>query len=197
VDKDAIIAGSAVEPGNVIIGLASTGIHSNGLTLARDALLNRAGYSVNDHVPELGRTLGEELLEPTRIYVKAIMPMIAEGLGLTALCHVTSDGYLNLARVEARVGFEIDSLPEPQAIFRLIREAGDVSDEEMFQVYNMGVGFCVVGPPESSRRVQELAAAAGCDSWIIGHCTDDPERTVHIREKGLVGRNGRFVRINS
>ena len=195
VGTDAIVAGADVKPGDVIVGLASTGVHSNGLTLARDALLNRAGLSVDTHIAELGRTVGEELLEPTRIYVKAVMPMLRERLGLSALCHVTSDGYLNLARVSAPVGFEIEYLPEPQPVFDLIQRAGDVTDEEMFQVYNMGVGFCVVCAPESAARVQELAAGAGCESWVIGHCTGDSARTVNIRPKGLVGRDGRFVRV--
>jgi hypothetical protein len=182
-----------VKPGDVIIGLASTGIHSNGLTLARDALLNKGGLAVSDHVAELGRTVGDELLEPTRIYVKAVLSMLAEPLGITALCHVTSDGFLNLQRVQAAVGFDIDSLPDPQPIFGLIQSTGGVSDEEMYQVYNMGVGFCVVCPPASAARVQELAAAAGCESWVIGKCTDDPSRTVHLRPRGLVGQNGRFL----
>jgi phosphoribosylformylglycinamidine cyclo-ligase len=92
------------------------------------------------------------------------------------------------------VGFEIEHLPEPQAIFVLIQSAGGITDEEMFQVYNMGVGFCVVCPPESAARAMELAAAAECESWVIGHCTNDVERTVHLRPRGLVGRGGRFTR---
>ena len=194
VDKDKIVAGADVKPGDVIIGLASTGIHSNGLTLAREALLGRAGFTVDTHIAELGHTVGEELLEPTRIYVKAVMPMLREGLRLTALCHVTSDGFLNLARVSAPVGFEIEYLPDPQPIFNLIQSTGQVSGEEMFRVYNMGVGFCVVCAPESADRVQALATAAGCQSWLIGRCTDDPSRSVYIRPKDLVGHDGRFVR---
>ena len=194
VDKGSIIAGAAVAPGDVIVGLASTGIHSNGLTLARDVLLQRAGLGLSQHVPEFGRSVGEELLEPTRIYVRAGMSMLREGLKISALCHVTSEGFLNLSRVSAPVGFEIEYLPEVPAVFSLIQSAGPVSDEEMFRVYNMGIGFCVVCAPESVERVRHLAGEAGCESWVLGHCVDDPERTVRIRPKSLVGSAGRFKR---
>jgi phosphoribosylformylglycinamidine cyclo-ligase len=194
VDKESIIAGAAVAPGDVIVGLASSGIHSNGLTLARDVLLQRAGLGLNQHVPEFGRSVGEELLEPTRIYVRAVMPMLREGLKISALCHMTSEGFLNLSRVSAAVGFEIEYLPEAPAVFDLVKSAGPVDDEEMFRVYNMGVGFCVVCAPESAERVRLLASEAGCESWVLGRCVDDPEKTVRIGPKSLVGRDGRFKR---
>ena len=194
VDKESVIAGADVAPGDVIVGLASTGIHSNGLTLARDVLMQRAGLGLHQHVSELGRSVGEELLEPTRIYVHAVMPMLREELKVSALCHVTSDGFLNLRRVLAPVGFEIEHLPEIPAIFELIRTCGPIDDAEMFRVYNMGVGFCVVCPPQSVDRVRQLASQADCESWVLGHCVADQERTVNIRPMSLVGRGARFER---
>ncbi len=194
VDKDSIIAGAAVAPGDVIVGLASSGIHSNGLTLARDVLLQRAGLRLDQHVPEFGRPVGEELLEPTRIYVRAVMPMLREGLKVSALCHMTSEGFLNLSRVPAPVGFEIEYLPEAPVVFSLIQSAGPVTDEEMFRVYNMGIGFCVVCAAEAAERVRQLAGEAGCESWVLGRCVADPEKTVRIRPKSLVGSDGRFKR---
>ncbi len=193
VDKDHFIAGADVRPNDVIVGLASTGIHSNGLTLARRVLLDGLGLSLSDEVPELGRKLGEELIEPTRIYVKPVLAMLSEGLGISGLCHVTSDGFLNLARVLAPVGFEIDHLPDAPPIFDLIGSVGGVSDAEMFRVYNMGIGFCVICRPESASRVQAIASNFGVESWILGRCTDDRERVVHIRPKRLVGRAGHFT----
>jgi phosphoribosylformylglycinamidine cyclo-ligase len=194
VGADAIIAGANAAPGDVIVGLASTGVHSNGLTLARDVLLGRAGLRLDEPLPEFGRTVGEELLEPTRIYVRPVLEMLRESLGITALCHVTGEGFLNLNRVGAEVGFEIDSLPDPPAIFRVIQEAGPVDVEEMYRVYNMGVGFCVVCRPESAARVREIASAAGCDSWEIGRCIPDVRRRVYLRQHSLVGEAGRFQR---
>lgn len=112
VHPDKIIVGRDARPGDLIVALASTGIHSNGITLARHVLLNQARLSLTGHVAELGRTLGEELMEPTRIYVKPVVEMLAAGLGIKALLHITGEGFLNLPRVEAEVGFVVDRLME-------------------------------------------------------------------------------------
>jgi len=192
VDKTRILDGGAVEPGHVIVGLASSGIHSNGLTHARRALLEDAGFGIGQRLPELGRPLGEELLEPTRIYVPAVLPMLQEGLEVSGLCHITGDGFLNLRRVKADVGFEIDYLPEPPAIFGLIKARGAVPDAEMYRVYNMGVGFCVICAPAAVDRVRVHAADAGCDSWVLGRAVADPSKAVHLRPLGLRGADGGF-----
>jgi phosphoribosylformylglycinamidine cyclo-ligase len=203
VDRDRVIDGRGVRPGDAIVGLASTGVHSNGLTLAREALLGTAGLAIDEHVEELGRTVGEELLEPTRIYVRAVLPMLKEPTGaIKSLAHITSDGFLNLTRAPAAVGYEIDRLPEPPAVFRLLQEAGGVAPEEMFQVYNMGVGFCVVCGADAVSRVIAHAKAAGVEAWEIGRVAEDarkrpdgrPSGRVWLREQGLVGENGRFGR---
>jgi phosphoribosylformylglycinamidine cyclo-ligase len=138
---DAIVDGSAVRPGDVVIGLPSSGIHSNGYTLARAAL---AGISLDDE--RLGRPLGDVLLEPTEIYVKSILELLRSAVDVRGLAHITSGGTANLLRLAAEVGYEIDDpLPVPP-IFELVQERGDVSDEEMHDVFNMGCGFCVVVP---------------------------------------------------
>ena len=138
---DAIIDGSAVQPGDSVIGLPSSGIHSNGYTLARAALL---GIGVDDD--RLGRPLGDVLLEPTEIYVKPIVELLRSEVEVRGLAHITSGGTGNLLRLAAEVGYEIDDpLPVPP-IFALIQEHGEVSAEEMYDVFNMGCGFCVVVP---------------------------------------------------
>jgi phosphoribosylformylglycinamidine cyclo-ligase len=141
---DAIIDGSAVTPGDVVIGLPSSGLHSNGYTLARQAL---AGLDFGiDPDGRLGRPLGEALLEPTEIYVKPVVELLRSEVEVHGLAHITSGGVGNLLRLAAEVGYEIDApLPVP-AIFELIREHGKVGDEEMHEVFNMGCGFCVVVP---------------------------------------------------
>jgi phosphoribosylformylglycinamidine cyclo-ligase len=139
---DAIVDGSAVEPGDAVIGLPSSGIHSNGYTLARAAL---DGLPL-DEDPEgrLGRSLGDVLLEPTEIYVKPVLELLRSAVDVRGLAHITSGGLGNLLRLAAGVGYEIDDpLPVP-AVFELIRERGGVSDEEMHDVFNMGCGFCCV-----------------------------------------------------
>ena len=147
---DAIVDGSAVEPGDVVIGLPSTGIHSNGYTLARSAL---AGIGL-DEDPEgrLGRPLGEELLRPTQIYVKPIVALLRSEVDVRGLAHITSGGTENLLRLAADVGYEIDDPLPVLPIFELIRERGEVGEEEMGKVFNMGCGFCVVVPPADLER---------------------------------------------
>jgi phosphoribosylformylglycinamidine cyclo-ligase len=152
---DAIVDGSAVEPGDPVIGLPSSGIHSNGYTLARAAL----GDLALDDDPEgrLGRPLGDVTLEPTEIYVKPVLELLGSEVEVRGLAHITSGGLRNLLRLGAEVGYEIDDpLPVPP-IFELIAERGGVADEEMHDVFNMGCGFCcVVGAAHEAAAVELL-----------------------------------------
>jgi phosphoribosylformylglycinamidine cyclo-ligase len=148
---DEIVDGSAVRPGDVVIGLPSSGIHSNGYTLARSAL---QGIGLDDD--RLGRPLGDVLLEPTEIYAKPIVELLRSAVEVRGLAHITSGGLGNLLRLAAEVGYEIDSpLPVPP-IFGLIQERGDVSEEEMYDVFNMGCGFCVVVAAAEEAAALEL-----------------------------------------
>lgn len=150
---DSVIDGSAVEPGDVVIGLPSSGLHSNGYTLARSAL---EGLPL-DEDPEgrLGRPLGDALLEPTEIYVKPALELLRSEVEVRGLAHITSGGLGNLDRLAAEVAYEIDDpLPVPP-IFTLIQERGGVTDGEMSKVFNLGCGFCVV----VRERDQETALA--------------------------------------
>ena len=136
---EGMVTGSAIEPGDAVIGLPASGLHSNGYTLARDAL---SGIPLDDD--RLGSPLGEVLLEPTEIYVKPIKELLSSQVDVRGLAHITSGGLNNLVRLEADVGYEItDPMPVP-AIFELIQELAGVPDEQMREVFNMGCGFCVV-----------------------------------------------------
>jgi phosphoribosylformylglycinamidine cyclo-ligase len=151
---DAIVDGGRVEAGDAVIGLPSTGLHSNGYTLARSAL---AGIGLDDD--RLGRPLGDVLLEPTEIYVKPVVELLRSAVDVRGLAHITSGGTGNLLRLAAEVGYEIDSpLPVP-AVFALIQEHGEVSDAEMHEVFNMGCGFCVVVPAGDEAVALELLRA--------------------------------------
>jgi phosphoribosylformylglycinamidine cyclo-ligase len=190
--------GQNVRPGDVIIGLRSSGVHSNGFTLARRVLFDRAGFAPTDHVDALGCSVGEALLEPTRIYVPEITDLIDRKLPLHALVHVTGDGFLNLTRVQAaNVGFALTDLPAPPPIFDLIQSRGEVSDAEMHRVFNMGVGFCVVVPddPAVTNAVLEVMKAHGTEAQVIGRVVEDTERRVQIPAKHLVGRGDDFERV--
>jgi phosphoribosylformylglycinamidine cyclo-ligase len=189
-----ILNGQDTQAGDAIVGLRSSGVHSNGLTLARQILFEGPGWSPDRYVPELQRTVGEELLEPTRIYVQPVLEMLRAGLRIKALAHITSSGFLNLSRAAADVGYVLDHLPEPHPIFRLIQECGHVSDEEMFFTYNMGIGFCVAVDPGDVDAARQIAERHGLESYAIGHTVADAKREVRIPARGLVGVDGAFHR---
>src|SRR3954467_3898497 len=140
VELDALVTGAAVEPGDAVVGVPSSGVHSNGLTLARRALPD-----LGDAPPELGgQTVGEALLEPTVIYVRAVRDLLASDVEVRGLAHITGEGFLNLLRLEAEVGFKIDQpLPVPP-LFELIAARGPVEPAELWETFNMGCGFCCV-----------------------------------------------------
>jgi phosphoribosylformylglycinamidine cyclo-ligase len=186
VHPDRVILGQDVQVGDAIIGIESSGIHSNGLTLARRVLLNR--FEIDEEIRELGRTLGEELLEPTEIYVRAAAALWNGGIETRGLAHITSDGLTNLCRLAATVGYRITYLPEPPAIFRLVEEVGAVAPEEMYRVFNMGIGFVViVSEPDSQRALDEIRST-GYRAHLLGSVTDD-QGVVELEPVGLLGES--------
>jgi phosphoribosylformylglycinamidine cyclo-ligase len=152
---DRVVDGSAVQVGDPVIGLPSSGIHSNGYTLARSAL---EGLPLDeDPDGRLGRPLGDVLLEPTEIYVKPVLELLRSEVDVRGLAHITSGGLGNLLRLAAEVGYEIDDpLPVPP-VFELIRELGSIPEEEMRDIFNMGCGFClVVAPGDEGAAVESM-----------------------------------------
>jgi phosphoribosylformylglycinamidine cyclo-ligase len=190
---DRIIVGRDLQPGDVVIGLESSGIHSNGLTLARRTFFEKAGLDIGHKFADLDCALGEELLKPTLIYVPEVLDILAEIPDVKSLANITSDGFLNLVRADAPVGFVLDALPEPQPIFRLIQHYGAVDVAEMHQVYNMGVGFCVVVPETAVDRTLRILKTHGRKAQAIGRAVADSEKRVRIPERGLEGQ-GKFFR---
>lgn len=162
VDKDKIITGKDIQPGDVIFGIPSSGIHSNGLTLARKVIEN-AGYSYHDDF-ENGKTIGEELLTPTRIYVKDVLQVI-KNYEVHGLAHITGGGLLNLKRLK-NVKFVIDDPLPPQKIFKFIQELGNIDDDEMFRTFNMGMGFAIVMPKDEAKKLENSGII---DGKIVGH----------------------------
>jgi phosphoribosylformylglycinamidine cyclo-ligase len=192
VPLDRIITGQELVPGDVVIGLESNGIHSNGLTLARHVLFERAGLTIDHVFSELGTTLGEELLRPTLIYVPEILDMIEKIPAVKALINITGDGLLNLPRVDARVGFEIDDLPPAPPIFRLIQQHGAVANAEMFEVYNMGVGFCVLVAERDREAALSVLRRHGRHAQVIGRVIADDSKGVYLPGERLAGHGKAF-----
>lgn len=196
VPLDRIIVGEHVTPGDVVVGVRSSGIHCNGLTLARKALFESGGLKPDEYVPRLGCTVGEELIRPTDIYVRPVIELLRkQRVSIRALVNITSDGFLNLARIKAAVGFKLDNLPAPQPIFDLIRELGSVSAAEMYHVFNMGIGFCLIVPDDeqSVREVEETFAAHKFETFRIGRVAKDDRRRVVLTKEKLVGEGDEFT----
>ncbi|MEY8540812.1 phosphoribosylformylglycinamidine cyclo-ligase [Bifidobacterium pseudolongum] len=171
VERSKIVDGSAIAEGDVLIGLPSTGVHSNGFSLVRKALFEQAGYTVETRLPELGdRTLGDVLLTPTKIYVKALMPLFEADL-VHGVAHITGGGFIeNVPRMlpeglAARI--ELGSWPVPP-IFDVIERAGSVGHMEMFNIFNMGIGMVVAVPADREDEVMNLLANAGEQGYRIG-----------------------------
>src|SRR3712207_4837297 len=166
---DSIVTGASIEPGDAIVGLPASGVHSNGLTLARSALTD-----LDERPPELGgASVGETLLEPTVIYVRAVLDLLRSDVDVRGLAHITSGGMLNLLRLEADVGYSIDSPLPRLPVFELIAERSGADEAELQEVFNMGCGFCVVVPAEHADAAVRLAAERHPGAAVIGSVTGD------------------------
>jgi phosphoribosylformylglycinamidine cyclo-ligase len=170
VERDATLGPHRVAEGDVLIGLASSGLHSNGYSLVRRALLEDGGHALDEVLPELGRPLADELLEPTKVYAPLVLRLAREGL-VHAAAHVTGGGLPeNLPRaLPAGLGATIReaSWPVP-AIFELVRDAAGTSLDEMRATFNMGLGMVLVVPTDRAPEALERASAAGVGAYDIG-----------------------------
>jgi phosphoribosylformylglycinamidine cyclo-ligase len=184
---DRIVDGTACAPGDAVIGLPASGVHSNGLTLARRALLEEGGLTLSARPPELaGSAVGDALLEPTVIYVRAVLRLLASAVDVRGLAHITGGGVLNLLRIGRGVGYELtEALPVP-AIFGLIAARGSVAPSEMWEVFNMGCGFCVIVAPEHANAAEGLLAAHHPGCAVIGRLTAQDGR-ITVPGVGLEG----------
>jgi phosphoribosylformylglycinamidine cyclo-ligase len=175
---DAIVTGEAIAPGDALIGLPSSGLHSNGYSLARRALLEDGGLGLDDTPAELGgRSVADALLEPTVIYVRAALELLRSGIAVHGLAHITGGGLLNLPRLGAgRVGFAVEEpLPVPP-ICDLVGRLGGVATQEMWEVFNMGCGFVAIVAPEQAGEAAALLAGHHPGAARIGSVTADAGR---------------------
>jgi phosphoribosylformylglycinamidine cyclo-ligase len=162
--KDRIISGEKIRPGDVIVGVPSTGIHSNGLSLARRVVEKYAGY---EKKLKNGKKFGKELLIPTRIYHESLK--VAAACPVHGMCHVTGGGLLNFKRL-SEYGFLFDSPIKPPQIFSWIQKAGDITPDEMYRTFNMGMGFAFVVPKKSVASVLQMVKGA----QVVGKVIKEP-----------------------
>ncbi|MEM1954416.1 MAG: phosphoribosylformylglycinamidine cyclo-ligase [Nitrososphaerota archaeon] len=161
---------NAVREGDVLVGLESSGLHANGFSLVRKVLLGEGKYGLDDLIPSLGRRLREELLRPTRLYVRPVLELLRRGPRPTGIAHVTGGGFLKLRRLvgRRRLRVNLDSLPEPPRIFKLIQEEGGIDWSEMCRTFNMGIGMAISfresDVDEAVRKLRRL----GYSSPVIG-----------------------------
>jgi phosphoribosylformylglycinamidine cyclo-ligase len=173
VEASRLLGPGRVRPGDVVVAMESSGLHSNGYSLVRHVLLARAGWSLDRHVDDLGRTLGEELLEPTRIYAKACLALSAQ-TETHAMSHITGGGLAaNLERVlPVELAVTIDrGTWTPQPIFDLVRSVGDVALPDLEQTLNCGVGMVALTAPQDAQNAVAVLASYGVRAWVAGEVT--------------------------
>jgi len=169
VDKQKIIDGSQIEEGDAIIGLQSSGVHSNGFSLVRK-IFNVSEKNINMHIDELGRTLGEELLTPTKIYVKPVLALM-EKVNIKAISHITGGGFFeNIPRMlKANTTAQIELATIPKLpVFSLMQHQGNIPEREMYNTFNMGIGMCMIVSKEQANQAVEELNAAGEHAYVIG-----------------------------
>ena len=179
VERSKILNGARAARGDVAIGVASSGLHSNGYSLARRVLNEEMGLPMDREVAELGRSVGAALLEPTRIYAKAVLGLIAEvGEGVHGLSHITGGGLPgNVPRgLPEGLGVRLDlAAYKRPAIFDVIARGGPVEEDEMRRTFNLGVGLVAIVAPEAADRALEVLRGAGETAWIFGEVIDAAE----------------------
>lgn len=179
--KDELILGESISMGDVIVGMASNGLHANGYTLARHVLLSR--YRLDERIDELDSTLVDELLKPTRIYVKPILDMIRR-VDLHGIAHITGGAFRKLTRLNSSVRFTLDSMPEPPAIFRMIKMHAGIDDAEMYSTFNMGIGMCVITARGDEDTIISICKEHGIDAMVIGRVEEGTG--VYVNDTRLV-----------
>ncbi|SFM27832.1 phosphoribosylformylglycinamidine cyclo-ligase [Pelosinus propionicus] len=179
-ERSKLITGQTIQPGDVLIGLPSSGLHSNGYSLVRKICFDVKQMDINQMVPELEKTLGEELLIPTKLYPKACLPLI-EKFAIKGMVHITGGGfYENIPRVLPEgcgAMVNIESWPKPP-VFALLQQWGNVAWTEMYRTFNMGIGMILVVSPSDVKQIQDDLSARGEASFVIGQVTQGAKETV-------------------
>ena len=186
VDRENIIDGSSIAVGNRLIGIASSGLHSNGYSLVRKLVFERMGLSIDSLLPGTGRTVAEELLTPTRIYVRSMLNLMKD-FRINGIAHITGGGLLeNVPRIlprGCRADIQLNRWERP-VLFDILREAGNVQRDEMYRAFNMGIGMVLAVTEKEAEDIIDRLKGLGDQAWMIGEISACPEGTecVHLVE---------------
>ena len=184
VDKDKVITGADIKEGNVIVGIPSTGVHSNGYSLVRKVFFEKMGFGVDKYLDELGETVGEALLRPTKIYANACQAVLPK-FHVNGIVHITGGGfYENIPRIlpdDIAVDIDIENWPKPN-VFKALAKYGEIENKEMFSTFNMGIGMMMFVDEKDADGVVAALKAAGEDAYIIG-------KTVKYQDEKVILQN--------
>jgi phosphoribosylformylglycinamidine cyclo-ligase len=148
--RSELVLGNRIVKGDIILGVESSGLHSNGFTLARKAL---SKHNFQKRAGNLERSLGDELLTPTRIYVRPMIDLLSSGVEVHGIAHITGGSFTKLRRINEKVNYRLRSMPDPPEIFKLIQVQGKIGSAEMYRTFNMGIGMCIVAPRASIESI--------------------------------------------
>ncbi len=180
VDKERIIDGSNITKGDIIIGLPSSGVHSNGYSLVRKVVFEKNNMAIDEFIPELGTTIGEELLKPTRIYTKTVRALV-ENFNVKGMAHITGGGfYENIPRIIPEgltACIHTDRIDTPE-IFKLMQKWGNIHIEEMYSTFNMGIGMVVIVSKEEAEEILNLLEEQGEEGVLLGEIEKGQEKIV-------------------
>ncbi len=173
VDREKIIQGEKITPGDKVVGIASNGLHSNGYSLVRKVFLEKAQMELDSYMPQLGCTLGEELLKPTFIYAKLLLKL-KDNHDLKGMVHITGGGfYENIPRIlPDNTGVVLDKPWDRPPIFSLLQERGNINTREMYRTFNMGIGMVIIVPPGEEEGLLKIISQEGFKGWLLGEVVE-------------------------
>lgn len=186
VERKELVDGHRIKAGDVVLGLESSGFHSNGYSLVRKVVFDHAQLKIDDAVPELGETVGQALLRPTRIYVRCVLDLmrhVTPKRAIHGMAHITGSGLAdNLERIlPADCRVEIDrNAWTPPVVFQWLQKLGNIDREEMFRVFNMGIGYVLVVRPRSAEAIQDRLAEQGIKSWVLGKVSQGERAVTYL-----------------
>jgi phosphoribosylformylglycinamidine cyclo-ligase len=184
--KSELVLGNRIVKGDIILGVESSGLHSNGFTLARRVL---SKYDLHKNIGNLERSLGDELLTPTRIYVRPMIDLFSAGVEVHGIAHITGGSFTKLRRINDKVNFRLNSMPSPPEIFRLIQVKGKIGFAEMYKTFNMGIGLCIIAPRASAETIVSTFDKYGMRTSKVGIIekpgTGEVSCEVHNKDKRL------------